>query len=69
MENEWLNDAVQGSTGNIPSYEEFEITLFDIFQKYRDNGYPNMVIVSLICDGTKLPMTIPAMFDKWNSQQ
>ena len=69
IENEWLNDAVQGSTGNIPSYEEFEITLFDIFQKYRDNGYPNMVIVSLICDGTKLPMTIPAMFDKWNSQQ
>lgn len=69
MENNWLNDAVQGATGNITPYDEFEAALFETFQKFRDNGYPDMVIMSMVCDFTKMPTTIPALFDKWRSQQ
>lgn len=69
MQDNWLKDAVASSTGNIEPYANFEALCFDMFQKYRDNAYPDMVIVSLICDATKMPMTIPMMFDKWRSQQ
>lgn len=69
MDEKWLDDAVKGATGNIDPYIEFEALCFDMFQKYHDNGYPDMVIVSLICDATKMPMTVPIMFDKWRSQQ
>lgn len=68
MEDDWLNNAVASSTGNIITYQEFEDELFSIFQKYRDNGYPDMVIVSLVSDGCKMPITIPMMFDKWRIQ-
>lgn len=68
MEENWLDDAVKSSTGNISPYEEFEALCFDMFQKYRDNGYPDMVIVSLMSDITKWPITIPTMFDKWRSK-
>ena len=69
MEKDWLDDAINSATGNIAPYDEFEAALFDTFQKFRDNGYPDMTIVSMVCDFTKMPMTIPAMFDKWRSQQ
>ena len=69
MGNDWLNDAVQGATGNVTPYTEFEQTLFETFQKFRDNGYPDMIIMSMVCDFTKMPMTIPTVFDKWRSQQ
>ena len=69
MGNEWLDDAVQGATGNLPTYQEFEEEVFSSFQKYTDLGYPEMIIVSLMSDITKWPMTIPALFDKWRSQQ
>ena len=69
MENEWLKDAVAAATGNLPTYQEFEEEVFSAFQKYTDLGYPEMIIVSIMCDVTKWPMTIPAMFDKWRSQQ
>lgn len=65
---DWLDDVVASSTGNIATYQEFEDELFATFKKYRDNGYPDMVIISLMCDITKMSMTIPTMFDKWRSQ-
>lgn len=68
MEEDWLNDAVKSATGNVTPYEEFEVECFNLFQKYHDNGYPDMVIVALVCDGTKMNMTIPMMFDKWRSK-
>lgn len=70
MENEngWLEDAIRGATGNVTPYEEFEAECFNAFTKLRDNRYPDMVIVSMVCDMTKMPMTIPTMFDKWRSQ-
>ena len=68
MKESWLDNAIKGATGNITPYAEFESTLFETFQKFRDNGYPDMTILSMVCDFTKMPMTIPAMFDKWRSQ-
>ena len=68
MKESWLEEAVQSATGNISQYDEFEAEVFSVFKKYRDNGYPDGIIVSLVCDGTKMPMAIPAMFDKWRSQ-
>ena len=69
VEEDWIKDAVASSTGNIALYEEFEAPWFDMFQKYRANGYPDTVIVALMCDVTKLPRTVPTLFDKWRSQQ
>ena len=68
MENEWLTDAINGATGNLPTYEEYKQELFAVFQKYRDLGFPDGIIVSMVCDSTKMPMTIPAMFDLWLSE-
>ena len=69
MGDDWLEDAVKGAAGNISTYAEFEAECFSLFQKYSDNGYPDMVIVSLVCDATKMTMTIPTMFDKWRSSK
>jgi hypothetical protein len=69
MSNEWLDDAVKSSTGNVTPFEEFREELFSVFQKYRENGYPDMIIVSMVCDFTKMPMTIPQIFDDWRSKQ
>jgi len=69
MGNEWLDDAINSATGNIVTYEEYEASLFEVFQKFQDNGYPDNIIVSMTCDFTKMPMTIPALFDEWRSQQ
>jgi len=66
---DWLEDALREATGNVTPYEEFETACFDVFKKLRDNGYPDMIIMSMVCDQTKMPMTIPAIFDKWRSQQ
>lgn len=68
MSSEWLDDAVKGATGNVTLYKEFETECFSLFQKYRENGYPDMIIVALMCDITKMVATIPMMFDKWRSQ-
>lgn len=69
MENEWLKDAVNSATGNLPTYEEWKQEVFAVFQKYRDLGFPDMVIVSMVCDSMKMPMTIPTLFDMWRSEQ
>ena len=66
---DWIEDIIRESTGNVTPYEEFELACFDVFRKLRDNGYPDMMILALVCDQTKLPMTIPAMFDKWRSNE
>ena len=69
MENEWLDDAIKSAAGNMSPYAEFEAECFSLFEKYAANGYPDGVIVSLICDATNMSMTIPTMFDKWRSSK
>ena len=68
-ENDWLQDAVSSATGNLPTFEEWKQEMFNVFQKYRDLGFPDRIIVSMTCDMTRMPMTIPAIFDLWRSEQ
>jgi hypothetical protein len=69
MSQDWVEEALNTATGNFPVFEEFLQDLHVLFKKLRDNGYPDMVIVSVASDVTKLPMTIPQLFDAWRSEQ
>ena len=68
MGNDWLDDAVNSATGNLPTFGEWKQEMFAMFQKYRDLGFPDGIIVGMMCDSTKMPMTIPAMYDLWLSE-
>ena len=69
MDDSWLEQAINEATGNVTPYEEFKVACFDVFRKLQENGYPDMIIMSMVCDSTKMPMTIPALFDEWRSEQ
>ena len=69
MENDWLQDAVNGATGNLPTFEEYKQVFFDVFQKYKDLGFPDGITVSMVCDYSKMPMIVQALFDLWLSEQ